>query len=153
MSAAMTERCDFFELRVDGAIHYHQCRRCRDVLPSFDSPERTYRDCPATAAAITPPLPRWHRFLAALWRWVAELCPTPIPTERRSRVRACSLCPYQQRRRGVESCLLCGCWLPLKRRWSTEQCPSGRWPGGPHAHGRGLVMIDAKLRAGCGCSG
>lgn len=165
MSAAMTERCDFVELRVDSAIHYHQCQRCRAVAPSFDPPERTYRDCPASGAMAAPLVlqPSTARrllftFFEALRRWARAGFPRSPLADRALRASACALCPLQEfvgPGKRIERCQSCGCWLPLKRRMASEACPAERWPGQRHAHGQGLVMVEGKLRAGggCGCTG
>lgn len=154
LSPPISESCDFENVSQDGAIYYNRCRRCRQVLPSFDPPERShFAPCPAAGKVVTTPPSRVAQFVRALWRWIAALCPTPIPTERRARKTACQLCPLRGRVAGLEVCQSCRCWLPAKRRFATESCPTERWPGQAHAHGRGLVTSGGVLMATCGCNG
>lgn len=160
----MTGACEFEQIAQEGVLRYHRCKNCKQVLPSFDPPERTYwPNCPSAGAAILPPWylrSRWSvlllSFVAALRRWAASGFARPSADDLAARADACSLCPLQQYlgpRSIVERCASCGCWLPLKRRMATASCPGERWPGQQHAHGQGLVMIGGKLRSSCGCGG
>lgn len=157
--------CEFEQLKRDGALRYHRCKNCQQVLPSFDPPERTYwSPCPKAGLAVTP-LPwylrnRWSvlalSFLDAMRRWVLSGFARPSADDLAARAEACRLCPLQQflgPRGAVERCASCGCWLPLKRRMATATCPGERWPGQRHAHGQGLVMTGGKLQSSCGCGG
>jgi hypothetical protein len=44
--------------------------------------------------------------------------------ERRS---ACSSCSYKTKSFGVEKCDKCGCYISLKIKFATENCPIGKW--------------------------
>lgn len=168
MITTAQEACRFELLRRDGALYYHRCARCGQVLPSFDPPERTFfHPCASSGAAAHAVsgwwatnryVRMWRALVAALRRWARARFPRPAAEELAARADACSLCPLQQHlgpRGVVERCVSCGCWLPLKRRMASELCPAERWPGQRHAGGEGLTMLNGKLqqKSGCGCGG
>lgn len=168
MTTAQGMGCDFEQLRREGALFYHRCKRCGRVLPSFDTPERThFYPCTVGRAGARAARRTWrdHRYLkllgsfvSALRRWKKSGFLRPTPGDLAARSDACRWCPLQQRlgpAGAIERCSSCGCWLPLKRRMAGEQCPAERWPGQRHAGGQGLVMVEGKLHSkpGCGCGG
>jgi hypothetical protein len=59
---------------------------------------------------------------------------------------------YKERLKQCESCdsktedwrcLECGCFLTIKAKWSTEDCPRNKWP---------LPTIESKKDGGCNCN-
>lgn len=45
----------------------------------------------------------------------------------KSRLELCMACPYLRNRVGQEVCYLCGCFLHLKTKLKTEECPILKW--------------------------
>ncbi len=45
-------------------------------------------------------------------------------TTYQKRLAVCELCPNKTEN---WQCSLCGCFLAIKARWSTEDCPLGKW--------------------------
>lgn len=63
----------------------------------------------------------------AVARFVADGCRTVTQQQYRQRLETCQGCEY---RKGGK-CLECSCWVQLKARLWTEDCPAGKWTPNP----------------------
>ena len=45
----------------------------------------------------------------------------------KTRLELCEKCPYLRKRVGAQVCFLCGCFLRLKTKLKTEECPILKW--------------------------
>jgi len=64
-------------------------------------------------------------FFLAVFRWITaggEIVPERVENQRYARCRICEF--YDAR---IKQCEICGCFVPLKIKLATEECPLGRW--------------------------
>lgn len=114
------------------------CRTRRDYFDLWEGQHQDrLRQCDECEAK---PL-RIRQFLRSFYRWIRSGFAVVGWQRESERLTACGECPY---RRGLW-CALCCCFLWLKARWATEDCPIGRWTSTPQT-----VQITAKS-GGCGC--
>lgn len=67
---------------------------------------------------------RTWNFARAIARFVAAGGRTVTADEYRQRLETCRPCEHRQ----GGKCLRCRCWVNVKARLPTEQCPTGKWP-------------------------
>jgi hypothetical protein len=62
------------------------------------------------------------------------------PENYEARLKVCENCPSNKNWR----CQECGCFITLKAKWGTEDCPQKKWPL--------AVLEKTKEGKGCGCN-
>lgn len=67
---------------------------------------------------------RTWNFALAVARFVADGCRTVTREQYRRRLAICQPCDARKAGR----CTRCDCWIQLKARLRSEDCPRGRWP-------------------------
>lgn len=97
------------------------------------------------APEMPPPLRRAGNLARAVARHAADWLAEVGPAELAGRLAACRDCPLRRPADWVCQHPDCGCYIQIKARWRSEDCPLGRWgaeaapAGGPPPGG------------GCGC--
>jgi hypothetical protein len=69
--------------------------------------------------------PNPFKFVAAVWRWLREGAGIVPERVEKARYARCKTCEFYDPR--VKQCEVCGCFVPLKIKLPTEECPYGRW--------------------------
>ena len=65
------------------------------------------------------------KLIKAMWKWLTTgfgRVSEKTYNERKKTCEACDLYLTKQ-----EKCLECGCWMPLKHRIPSSNCPIGKW--------------------------
>lgn len=69
--------------------------------------------------------PNPFKFLAAMWRWLRGGGEFVTQRREQKRRRVCERCPFRDPK--IDQCDVCGCYIPLKVKLKTEECPYGYW--------------------------
>lgn len=65
---------------------------------------------------------RLEMILEGWWLWFTSDSQTEALSKERKAI--CDKCPQKTR---INTCALCGCYLPAKRRVAEAECPAGNW--------------------------
>lgn len=127
--------CRFPEPSFDGENWVYRCARCE--LPELKSRTRYPPEAVGRQCGVPPPLAElWADYRAARARYKAAGSPRVSDDDLRQRLAICAECPSGLRivyfgRPELARCSGCGCFLAIKSRWATENCPRSHWPGDP----------------------
>jgi hypothetical protein len=65
---------------------------------------------------------RVFRFLLAVYKWARS--GFKIALNKDKRLATCMACEHLQE---DLTCGVCGCYVKVKTKWRTEECPEGKW--------------------------
>lgn len=69
--------------------------------------------------------PNPFKFFVAIWRWLRSGGEFVSFRKEQKRLAVCKQCPFYDRR--IQQCDVCTCFVPLKVKLKTEDCPYGYW--------------------------
>lgn len=107
------------------------CDGCKTRFATHFPPEKIRCFC------RPPTLPElWDEFREARKRFKAAGSPILSKEDQANRLSICESCPDKLLTvplgiTWLSRCKGCGCFVTLKSKWATENCPRGHWPGDP----------------------
>ena len=109
-------RCSFTQIE-DGI---YQCSTCGFKIKADCKPNEINRDC---KKPLPPIFQQVKNLGTAVVKHVADGMKRVSDKEFEDRLSVCNECPLHQAGR----CLECGCFISIKAKWNSEDCPKGKW--------------------------
>ena len=103
------------------------CNKKKNIKPDQNKGTFTGGKIPETKPETKMPslAKRAFSFAKSATDYVRSGMENVSETQYQTRLKICEVCTFRK----DSTCTKCGCFIEVKAKWATSECPDKRWPG------------------------